>query len=100
MTAEKMTPVRAAEVMRRHLEAVGRGDPEALKLDREVGEILRAQEQATKARRRRLDALAVRLGDLTDKGLAKVEALVETLPRRRKAGKKRAAGATPSGSTS
>ena len=84
-----MTPERAVDVIKRHLEAVGRGDPEALKVDREVGEILRARERAAKARRRRLDALAAQLGDLTDNGLAKVEALVKTLPRRKKAGKKR-----------
>ena len=67
---------------------MGRGDPEALKVDREVNEKFRARERAAQARRRRLNALAAQLSDLTDKGLAKVEALVKTLPQRKKAGKR------------
>lgn len=80
----KMTPERAVEVVARHVEAVRRGDPEALAIDREVNRVLRAEERASKARRKRLDALSARLRDLADDGLAKVEALVASLPRRKK----------------
>ena len=62
----------AVAVLTKHFDAVSRGDPEALELERQVNDALRAEE----ARRARVASLARALVGLTDEGLDKVEAIV------------------------
>ena len=58
--------------LKEHFDAVSRGDPEALELQRQVNEALRAKE----ARRVRVEKVAAALAGLTDEGLDKVESIV------------------------
>lgn len=85
--APRMTPNEAVDAFVAHVEAVRRGDPEALEVDRELNKILRERDAQRKAREKLTADITHDLVELSDFDLMRVKLFVgRTLETARAAG--------------
>lgn len=74
-----MTPKEAVDMLTEHTKAVQAGDPEAIRVEKQANEILRAQDEARRSRERQIARLTGIAVELDDAALGLLSTFAESL---------------------